>query len=129
MKRIEGPFEVKATMEPPYDDTDGVSLGRMTFEKKFSGPLTATSTVQFLAARTPVENSAGYVALERITGSIEGKSGSFVVVHMGLMNRGVDSLSINIVPDSGTGALEGLSGTMKVRVEPGGAHFYELELG
>lgn len=126
MKRIEGSFEIKATMEPPYDEADGVSLGRMKFDKTFKGPLTATSTVQFLAARTPIENSAGYVALERIVGSVEGKRGSFVVMHMGVMNRGVDSLEIKIVPDSGTGELKCISGTMHIRVEAGGAHFYEL---
>jgi hypothetical protein len=121
-----GSFEVMTQPEPPYDNVDGVSLGRVHFEKRFSGPLDATSKMQMLAARTPVEGSVSYAAVERITGSLDGKRGTFVVVHAGVTVRGQRSLlSITIVPDSGTGELSGISGRMDVQVVEG-KHFYEL---
>lgn len=123
---VNGSFEVKMSGEPPYEVVDGVSLSRASFDKRFSGALEATSQVQMLAARTPVPNSAGYVALERIVGKLEGREGSFVVVHLGLMNQGAQSLTISIVPDSGTGALAGIAGQMSIRIE-GGQHFYALD--
>lgn len=122
----DGTFEVQMTGEPPYEVVDGISLSRASFDKRFSGPLNGTSKVQMLAARTKVPNSAGYVALERIVGELEGRSGSFVVVHLGLMNQGAQSLTIHIVPDSGTGALVGIAGKMAIRIE-GGQHYYGLE--
>lgn len=118
-----GTFEVTATLEPPYDDVDGVTLARASFKKQFSGPLTATSTVQFLGARTPTPGSAGYAALERITGTLDGRAGSFVVVHLGLMTRGEQSLTIRIVPDSGTGELVGIAGTMSIQIVDGQHHY------
>lgn len=122
----DGTFEVQMTGEPPYEVVDGISLSRASFDKRFSGPLNGTSKVQMLAARTKVPNSAGYVALERIVGELEGRSGSFVVVHLGLMNQGAQSLTIHIVPDSGTGALVGIAGKMAIRIE-GGQHYYALD--
>jgi hypothetical protein len=122
-----GSFEISAKGEPPYDAVDGVTLGRTTFEKRFAGPLEATSNVQMLGARTPVEGSAGYVAIERIVGALDGKTGSFVVVHNGLMSRGARvGLTITIVPDSGTGQLAGISGRMDIQIVQG-KHFYELD--
>ncbi len=121
-----GTFEVKMTGEPPYEVVDGVSLSRASFDKRFSGPLSGTSQVAMLAARTKVADSAGYVALERIVGQVEGKAGSFVVVHVGLMNHGAQSLTITIVPDSGTGELAGISGQMTIRIEAG-QHYYALD--
>jgi len=121
-----GTFSVKMSGEPPYDEVDGVSLSRASFDKEFSGPLTACSQVQMLAARTPVANSAGYVAVERIVGSLEGKEGSFVVLHLGLMTRGADQLTVVVVPDSGTGALAGLAGTMTIDIVDG-QHHYTLD--
>ncbi len=122
----EGTFTVAAHPEPPYDDADGVSLGRMRIEKQFVGPLTATSVVHMLAARTATQGSAGYVACERITGSLDGRTGSFVVLHVGLMDRGAHSLTITIVPDSGTGELTGLRGTMTIRIVDR-VHHYALD--
>lgn len=118
-----GTFEITAHPEPPYDTVDGVTLGRTSFEKRFSGPLTATSTVHMLAARTPTPGSAGYVALERITGTLDGRAGSFAVVHLGLMARGEPTLTLQIVPDSGTGALAGIAGTMAIRIVDGKHHY------
>jgi hypothetical protein len=121
-----GSFEVTPRFEPPYDDSDGVALSRASFDKRFSGPLDAASTVQMLAARTPATGSGGYVALERITGTLDGRSGAFVVVHLGLMTRGAPSLRIDIVPDSGTGALAGIAGTMHIDIVDG-RHFYTVD--
>src|SRR5262245_45420039 len=121
-----GSFEVVLQREPPFDSTDGITLARASLEKRFSGPLEATSKAQMLAARTPVETSAGYVALERITGTLDGRRGAFVVVHLGLMTRGAPSLSITIVPDSGTGELAGIAGKMDIQIVDG-KHFYEID--
>ncbi len=121
-----GTFEITMSAEPPYDEVEGVPLARATFDKRFSGPLEATSKVHMLSARTPVEGSAGYVAIERVTGALEGKSGTFVLQHTGVMNRGARSLTVAVVPDSGTGELKGLSGRMDIQIE-GGKHFYVFE--
>ncbi|MCK6544568.1 DUF3224 domain-containing protein [Myxococcota bacterium] len=123
---VTGLFEITMSGEPPFDVVDGVSLARARFDKRFRGPLTATSKVEMLAAHTAVKGSAGYVAVERITGSIDGRAGSFVVMHLGMMERGADSLVIRIVPDSGTGALAGIRGTMNIRIIDG-QHHYELD--
>jgi hypothetical protein len=123
---VKGSFEVKMTPEPPYDVVEGVSLARARFDKTFTGPLEGTSTVAFLSARTSVATSAGYVALERVDAVLEGRRGTFVVVHTGLMNRGVSSLTITIVPDSGTGDLTGISGKMGIEIVEG-KHVYELD--
>jgi hypothetical protein len=124
--KANGTFQVRLQPEPPFDEADGVSLGRVNLDKTFSGPLEGTSVGQMIAARTTIANSAGYVAIERMTGSLDGKRGSFVMQHRGIMDRGTASLLVNIVPDSGTGELRGLSGTMDIRIE-NGTHFYELE--
>lgn len=121
-----GTFSVKMSGEPPYDEVDGVSLSRASFDKEFAGPLTARSQVQMLAARTPVDDSAGYVAVERIVGTLESKEGSFVVLHLGLMTRGADQLTVVVVPDSGTGALAGIAGTMTIDIVDG-QHHYTLD--
>lgn len=121
-----GTFEIHMTAEPPYDVVDGVSLGRVRFDKTFSGLLQATSTVHMLGARTNVDASAGYVALERVTGTLDGKRGTFVLQHTGIMNRGARTLSVTVVPDSGTGELAGLSGRMDIQIVDG-KHFYEFE--
>lgn len=126
MTTIQGSFEVKATAEPPHDIVEGVAIGRMFFDKKFSGPLTATSRVEMLSARGTIPNSAGYVAIERITGTVDGRSGTFVVLHLGLMNRGAPSLDITVVPDSGTGELAGIRGSMRIDIKEA-KHFYTLD--
>lgn len=121
-----GRFEVEMEGEPPYHEVDGVTLSRVTVHKRFEGPLTARGTVHMLAARTPTEGSAGYVALEHVEGTLDGRDGSFALVHQGLMDRGAQSLAIQIVPDSGCGALTGIAGTMQIRIEDG-QHFYDLD--
>jgi hypothetical protein len=123
---VKGSFEVTMSAEPPYDTVDGVALARASFDKKFSGPLDATSKVHMLAARTKIEGSAAYVAIERVSGALEGRRGTFVLQHTGVMNRGAQSLTVTVVPDSGTGELEGLSGRMSIQIVEG-KHLYELD--
>jgi hypothetical protein len=124
---FKGSFETKMNAEPPYDVVDGVALSRASFEKKFSGPLDAVGVVEMLGARTPVEGSAGYVAIERVTGTLDGKRGTFVLQHTGSMMRGTPSLAVTVVPDSGTGELKGLSGRMDIQIVEG-KHLYTFEV-
>lgn len=101
-------------------------LGRLSIDKVFQGDLQATSKGEMLAHRTAVQGSAGYVAMERVDGTLNGRAGTFVLQHSGTMNRGVQQLALTVVPDSATGELEGLSGSMKIIIE-GGQHSYEFE--
>ncbi len=121
-----GTFAVSMLAEPPYEIVDGVSLSRASFEKKFEGPLDATSKVSMLATRTKEDTSAAYVAAERIIGTLESKPGTFVLLHLGLMTRGTPELTTVIAPDSGTGQLAGISGRMDIQIIEG-KHFYDLE--
>jgi len=122
--RAKGTFEVK--LVPQADPGRDPGLGRMTIDKEFTGDLVATSQGQMLSAMSPVQGSAGYVALERVTGTLDGHPGSFVLQHTGLMNRGTPSLTIVVVPDSGTGALAGLAGTLAIVIE-GKNHSYSFD--
>lgn len=124
----QGSFDVTATRQPPYDSADGLVLGRTSFVKSFKGPLEASSTVEMLSAGTPTQGSAVYVALERVNGKLAGRSGNFVLVHYGVMNRGTPTLRLEVAPDSGTGELVGLSGQMKIDIKDG-QHFYTFEYG
>jgi Protein of unknown function (DUF3224) len=121
-----GTFEVSSQREPPYDSVDGVSLARVSISKQFQGDLSGSATVQMLGAGTPVEGSAGYVALERVTGTLGGRAGTFVLQHMGSMGRGAMQLRVAVVPDSGTGELRGLSGQMTIEITSG-KHFYAFD--
>jgi len=121
-----GSFDITMHPEPPYDVADGVTLARVRFDKQFTGPLDATSEVNMIGARTPVDGSAGYVAIERVKGTLEGKRGTFVLQHAGVMTRDTLSLSVTVVPDSGTDRLKGLSGRMAIQIVDG-KHFYEFD--
>jgi hypothetical protein len=118
-----GTFDVK-TIPQPADD-EGVAIGRLLLDKQFHGDLDATSRGQMLAVRTGVPNSAGYVAMEQVSGTLLGRTGTFALQHTGTMNRGEQELLITVVPDSGTGELAGLTGTMTIVIE-GGKHEYDL---
>jgi len=122
----EGTFTVqmKPLAEPGM--SDGVSLGRLSLDKTFTGDLAAIGEGQMLTAMTPVQGSAGYVAIERVTGTLHGRAGSFVLQHAGTMHAGTQQLSITVVPASGTGELAGIEGVFKLRIE-GGQHHYMLE--
>jgi hypothetical protein len=117
-----GHFDVKLT--PIADGT--ADVGRMTIDKTFHGDLEASSIGQMLAVRTPTDGSAGYVAMERVTGTLAGKTGSFALQHSGSMDKGAQSLSVTVVPDSGTDGLTGIAGRMNIIIE-GGKHRYEFE--
>jgi hypothetical protein len=121
-KRASGTFEVKLT--PQEGVAEG--LGRLTIEKTFRGDLEATSRGEMLTAGTAVKGSAGYVAIERVNGTLHGRGGSFALQHSGTMTRGAPQLTITVVPDSGTDELVGLAGTMAI-VHEGGARSYELD--
>lgn len=114
MPAAKGTFDVKMNPEPPYFEGEGVTLARATFDKRFHGPLTATSQVQFLSVRAG--DHAAYVALERIEGSLDGRAGSFVVTHKATAAGTAPSLAIEIVPGTGRGALEGITGTMQIEI-------------
>lgn len=123
-----GPFEVKIVPQPLAQASSESGLARMSLEKQFHGQLEGTSLGEMLTAMsTTVQGSGAYVAVERVTGKLAGRSGSFALHHTGVMNRGVPQLTITVVPDSGTGELTGIIGELKIRIEPGGKHLYEFE--
>jgi Protein of unknown function (DUF3224) len=121
-----GQFEVTSQRHPPYDSGEGVTLARVTFQKRFRGELEGTSTVEMIGAVTAVQGSAGYVAIERVRGSLHGRSGSFVLQHSGTMRRGTQALSVSVVPDSGSGELQGLRGQMQIEIVEG-QHQYRFD--
>ena len=121
-----GTFEVKLSPQPLSYKTDDAMLARMSLDKQFHGDLEGTSAGEMLSAGTVTKGSAGYVAIERVSGTLAGRKGTFVLQHSATMNRGVPSLSITVVPDSGTGELAGLTGTMTIVIEEG-KHSYEFD--
>jgi len=121
-----GTFDVKLSAQRPDNrEAEAAKLARMSIDKQFHGDLEATSKGEMLSAVSSVRGSAGYVALERVNGALQGRQGSFVLQHNGIMARGTPQMTIAVVPDSGADQLTGLCGDMTVRME-GGQHFYEL---
>lgn len=116
-QRASGPFEVTLAPLASAWAGDAAPLARMSIEKQFTGELSATSHGEMLSASGSVKGSAGYVAMENVTGTLHGRAGSFVLQHSATMNRGVPSLSITVVPDSGTGELAGLTGSMQIIID------------
>jgi hypothetical protein len=124
-KQATGTFEVN--LVPQTDDHSAdATLGRMTIDKQFRGDLQGTSKGQMLTGMTSVKGSAGYVAIERVTGVLHGLQGSFILQHTGTMNRGIPHLSVTVVPDSGTDQLVGLSGSLQINIAEG-KHSYVLD--
>jgi hypothetical protein len=122
--RASGTFEVKLN---PQDQGADAPVGRMTIDKEFQGDLTGTSKGQMLmASSSSVQGSAGYVAVEKVTGALHGQSGSFYLQHSGTMTRGAGELTITVIPDTGTDELVGLSGKMNIIIADG-MHSYEFE--
>ncbi len=119
-------FDVKLSPRAPEDSSGGPTVGRMLIDKQFHGDLEGASKGQMLAAHGAVEGSAGYVAIEHVNGTLHGRSGTFVLQHSGTMTRGAPHLTITVVPDSGTGQLTGLTGTMVIEIADG-KHSYSLE--
>jgi hypothetical protein len=124
-KSASGTFEVKITPRAADDGADS-AIGRMSIDKQFHGDLEAASKGEMLSAGTPgVKGSAGYVAMERVSGTLKGRSGTFILQHSGTMTRGAPQLSVTVVPDSGTGQLVGLAGRMEIKIDDG-RHSYEF---
>jgi Protein of unknown function (DUF3224) len=126
MPKAVGTFEVKINPLAPYNASAEAKLARMSIDKQFRGDLNAASQGEMLTAGTDTKGSAGYVAIERVTGTLNGRSGGFALQHNATMTRGAPYLNIIVVPDSGTGALLGLSGTMQIIIEQG-KHSYEFQ--
>lgn len=126
MPQVTGEFEVKREMQPMVDIGDGAQVAHMRFDKVFRGPLDATSVVHMFAVGTATEGSAAYVAVERIVGRLDGHAGTFYMQHSGTMDRGAPSLTVSVVPDSGTDALTGLRGTLNIEIADG-KHFYTFD--
>ncbi|MEP7271574.1 MAG: DUF3224 domain-containing protein [Acidobacteriota bacterium] len=118
-----GTFEVKVT--PQDDGSEDQTRGRLLLDKEFSGDLIATSNGQMLTAMTAVKDSAGYVAIERVSGTLSGRDGSFALQHIGTMTRGEPHMTVTVVPDSGTDQLLGLAGEMIIKIADG-KHYYEF---
>lgn len=125
MKQVKGGFDVKSTPLKSDEAMDAVNAVRVKFEKTFSGPLTATSTVVMMGMMNKELNSGAYVALEKVTGELNGKKGTFSLQHASRMIRGKPEQSITVVPDSGSDELEGLTGSMSIDIVEG-EHFYNF---
>ena len=124
--RATGTFEVKLRPLAAHDSGEGSPLGRMSIDKVFTGDLEGTSIGEMLTAMSPLAGSGAYVAVERVTGMLHGRPGSFLFHHVGVMTRGAPSLNVTVVPDSGTGELIGLTGSMMIIIE-GKKHSYEFD--
>jgi len=125
-KHASGTFEVKMSPQAPDDKVGDPTVGRMSLDKQFHGDIEATSNGQMLAVSTDVKDSAGYVAMERVKGTLQGRKGTFALQHSGTMTRGTPKLRITVVPDSGTDELVGLAGKMMINIVDG-KHLYEFE--
>ena len=124
--RATGKFDVKLHPQPLADSSADAMLGRLSIDKQWHGDLAGTSKGEMLSAMTTVKGSAGYVAIERVTATLHGRSGTFVLQHTGTMTRGESQLSVAVVPDSGTGQLTGLTGRLVIKIA-GSDHSYEFD--
>jgi hypothetical protein len=124
--RAKGEFDVKLTPLGTDDKSDAAPVGSMSISKQLHGDLEGTSKGQMLTATTDVKGSAVYVAIERITGTLHGRKGSFLLHHTGVMTRGAPHLTVSVVPDSGTGQLTGITGRMEIIIADGN-HSYDFE--
>jgi hypothetical protein len=121
-----GTFEVKVVPQAADDKDPATAVGRFLLDKQFHGDLSGTSKGVMLAISTSVSGSAGYVAMEQVNGTLNGRTGTFALQHTGTMTRGAPQLSVTVVPDSGTGELTGLSGKMDIKITDG-KHFFEFD--
>lgn len=128
--RVTGPFTVNMKPLEAYSGkSGGADLGRMSIDKTFEGPLSGSSQGEMLSAMSPVKGSAGYVAIEKFVGTLEGKAGSFVLQHFGIMSAAGESrLILEVVPDSGTEELTGISGEMEIVRENGHSYVFDYAL-
>lgn len=123
---VSGTFDITMDPQAPYDTAGGVILSRVAISKVYHGALEGLSTVEMLSALAPIEGSAGYVAIERVTGTLQGRAGGFVLQHSGTMTRGKPDLKVSVVPDTGTGELTGIVGLMLIEIIDG-KHLYEFD--
>lgn len=127
MHHATGSFDVKtAPQKADNPQAEAAGLGRMSLDKQFHGDLEATSQGEMLSVLDKEKGSGGYVALERVNGKLQGRTGTFVLQHNATMTRGTPQMNIIVVPDSGTGELSGLTGSMTIRIEAG-KHFYDFD--
>ncbi len=125
--QAKGRFDVRRTGQSAVEDAgEGANMARIRLEKTFHGALDATSVVEMTSIGTAVQGSAGYVAMEHVRGRLDGREGTFALQHSGTMARGEASLSLSVVPDSGTGGLEGLAGAMAIDIVDG-RHWYTFD--
>jgi hypothetical protein len=120
-----GTFDTKVTPQPSVEGDDP-SFSRVTVEKQFHGDIEGTSKVQMLAAGTAIKDSGGYVALEKVSATLAGRKGTFILQHMGSMKGGAFHINIEVVPDSGTDQLAGISGKFSIEIKDG-KHFYNFD--
>ena len=125
-KHATGTFEVNLNPQAVEEKVGDPTVGRMSIDKQFHGDIEGTSKGQMLVTGTEVQGSAGYVAMERVTSTLHGHTGTFALQHSGMMTRGTPQLSVTVVPDSGTGELVGLAGKMTINIVDG-KHLYEFE--
>ena len=126
MQQAKGEFEVTRIPQQELDIGGDASVGHSRFDKRFHGPLQATSVVHMLAVMAPVPGSGAYVAIERIEGTLDGRRGSFYAQHNGVMDRGTPSLDLTVVPDTGTDGLAGLHGRIAIDIVDG-KHYYTFD--
>jgi hypothetical protein len=119
-----GTFDVKLMPQPVVDGEAGI--GRMSIDQQFHGDLEAVSKGEMLSSQGTIKGSAGYVAIERVSGTLQGRKGSFVLQHNATMNRGTPQLNIIVLPNSGTDQLAGVAGMMTIKIDQG-QHFYEFD--
>jgi hypothetical protein len=124
-KRAGGTFDVKVVALGPGQG-EGLVLGRMSLDKKFHGEIEGTGTGEMLTGMTAVKGSAAYVAMEQVSGTVQGRRGTFLLQHTGTMRNGESQMTVRVVPDSGTGQLVGLAGELLIKIAPDGTHSYEL---
>jgi hypothetical protein len=124
--RATGTFDVVVKPLPFDDKAQDGTTGRLLVDKTIRGDLEGTSRGQMLAVGPNAEGSGAYVAIERVSGTLKGRTGTFVLQHSGWMTKAGMEMTITVVPDSGTGQLTGIRGRMIIKIE-GSKHFYELE--
>jgi hypothetical protein len=116
--KVSGTFEVSINpLEFSAKGKDDIQLGRLSINKTYRGGLEAVSQGEMISAMTSIKGSAGYVAIEQVSGILDSKKGSFVLQHYGIMDKGADRLILEVVPDSGSGELKGLNGKMEITAE------------
>ena len=127
-KHASGTFDVKVIPQKPDNkEAEAANFQRLSLDKQFHGDLEADSKGEMIGSMSDVKGSGGYVAMERVTGALSGRKGTFVLQQSGTMTGGIPKMAVTVVPDSGTGELTGISGSMTIRIEEGGRHFYDFE--